>query len=338
RAEADRLLPLLPPGIDIAARNAPKLTVLAGPSEAITGMQAALDAAGIAWTRLHTSHAFHSAMMDPVCDALAGSIRGLPLQAGEIPWVSCVTAAWVTQDQARDPAYWAGQARATVNFDAAIRVAATEGQPPVLLEVGAGSTLSAFAAQCLSRLGHGGILHSLPDHTRSVSDGFAMADALARLWAAGVPVDWARSGPRGSRRVPLPTYPFERRRHWIDPPPRAVAADPLPLQTLPSEVSPVVMTSTLPPRSLRLSADILALLADLSGEELEPDQAGLSFLELGFDSLFLGQVTQRLSRDYAVELTFRQLLSDFPSPAALAAHLDAVLPPDAAPAPAQPVA
>ncbi|MGP3698990.1 amino acid adenylation domain-containing protein [Rhodobacter sp. NSM] len=343
RAEAARIEPLLRPGVDLAARNAPKLNVLAGSFEAIEAMEAALAEAGIACSRLHTSHAFHSAMMDPVCEALAGELAGLDLKAGEIPWISCVTGARATEKEARDPAYWAHQARATVDFDAAIRVAASEGQAPVLLEVGAGSTLSTFAAQCLSRLGHGGILQSLPDHTRPVPDGFAMTEALAGLWAAGVPVDWSLAGPRGSRRLPLPTYPFERRRHWIDAPPAAAAASapvavPVPAD-LPAAPAPAAvlqspypgeslpMTST-PSRSLRLSSDLLALLADLSGEDLGPDQAETSFLELGFDSLFLGQVTQRLARDHGVELTFRQLLSDYPSVAALAAHMDAVLPPD----------
>ncbi|MCE6958681.1 amino acid adenylation domain-containing protein [Cereibacter sphaeroides] len=360
RAEIDRITPLLLPGVDLAARNAPKLNVLAGSFEAIAAMEAALQAAGIACSRLHTSHAFHSAMMDPVCAALAGELAGLALKAGEIPWISCVTGARVTENEARDPAYWAHQARATVDFDAAIRVAASEGQAPVLLEVGAGSTLSTFAAQCLSRLGHGGILQSLPDHTRPVPDGFAMAEALAGLWAAGVPVDWSLA-PRGHRRLSLPTYPFERRRHWIDAPPlagRATAAAPapavapqpvalpapagLPAAALPVAAAPpppvvpvpqspssgVSVPMSMPSRSARLASEVLALLADLSGEELGSDQAEASFLELGFDSLFLGQVTQRLSRDYGLELTFRQLLSDYPSVAALAAHMDAVLPPD----------
>ncbi|WP_170423859.1 non-ribosomal peptide synthetase/type I polyketide synthase [Ruegeria arenilitoris] len=325
--------------MDIAARNAPRLNVLAGDFDAITAMEERLKAADIPVTRLHTSHAFHSRMMDPVCNALEAAIAKTPLKPTQIPYVSCVTGDWITEDECTDPTYWAKQARAAVNFGEAVSKLVTD-DPIALLEVGAGNTLSAFSAQTLPRDASVAIVQSLPDHTRPETDEVAMVTAMGRLWSSGVTVDWAKLGPRGSRRVPLPTYPFQRKLHWVDAPARsdesaqpATTAQPVfsenPVSSA-SEISSMPAPVPTEPieRKPRLTAEVLAVLSDVSGEDLGPDDADATFLELGFDSLFLGQVTQRLNADYGVDLTFRQLLSNYPSTTALVAYLDEALPPE----------
>lgn len=354
RASVDEVTPHLDDSVDIAARNAPKLNVLSGSFEAVAALARRLEGAGIPHSLLQTSHAFHSRMMDPVCAALARAIGDIDLKAPEIPIVSTVTGKWITPNEACDPAYWAGQARATVDFATAIKTV-VEGQSPVLLEVGAGSVLSTFAGQTLPRDGHGGIISSLPDHTRPLSDTVAMARSAGQLWAAGVGIDWAgwRTGP--ARRVALPTYPFQRQRHWIDPPPplrrhpsaslvslrpepvppdpkASTAAETAAMQTgaTMNQFSPLASNAEATDRRPRLVAEVTALLSDLSGETITAGDADASFLELGFDSLFLGQVTQRLGKDYGTSITFRQLLSDYPTTAALASYLDEFLPPEPA--------
>ena len=342
RADRAALDAVLDDSVDLAASNAPRLHVLAGSHEAIVAMQARLEKAGLPASLLHTSHAFHSRMMDPVTDPLRREMQGMALQDPQIPYVSCVTGTWITKDEARDPAYWAAQARATVNFEAGIQTVC-EGQGTVMLEVGAGSTLSAFAGQTLKRGGHGGIFSSLPDHTRPVPDAVAMAHSASQLWTSGFPLDWSRWRKGSGRRIAAPTYPFERRPYWIEAPAplrRAglLAAATGTVQPITQGILPMPndMTAAVTPpaadRKPSLVAELCALLSDLSGEELGPQEAPLSFLELGFDSLFLGQVSQSLGKTYSVQITFRQLLSDIPSIDALAAHLDGVLPPETAPA------
>ncbi len=348
RAPLDILQPHLDASVDLAANNAPKAQVVAGPFEAIEALEARLAAAGLPAKRLHTSHAFHSAMMDPVVAALEQSLSGVALAAPKIPLVSAVTGAWMTDEEARSPAFWARQARACVNFRAACERACEEGAP-VLLEVGPGGTLSTFAAQALGRGGHGGVVKSLSDHTRTESDVCAMASAFSNLWAAGVPTDWARLGPRARRRTSLPGTAFQRQSYWIDPPSGAAG----PVVALASETAPVMTQDEVsmtheteaPPRLERLTTELLEIFTELSGEQLGPADVGLPFLELGFDSLFMGQVSQALAKGYGVEMTFRSLLADTPSVALLAAHLDDVLSADLASAPqvtpapaAQPVA
>ncbi|WP_172961080.1 polyketide synthase, partial [Oceaniglobus roseus] len=368
RASLDDLLPHLGQDLDLAAENAPKLQVVAGPDAAVAALEARLDTAGLPHRRLHTSHAFHGRMMDPVTAPLSEVIAGARPKVTEVPMISAVTGAPLTDAEATDPGFWAGQARATVRFAAAVRALAREARP-ILLEVGAGNTLTTFAAQGLPREGHGGLVQSLPDHARSVSDARAMAEATATLWSLGAPVDWPAASRRGSRKLDLPGTVFLRRRHWIAPPDaapfRTNAAQPAPALTIPepaplpvaAEAAPAATlppaTPTAPapslerspmsqvpatPRTDRLVSELAAMLTELSGEEIGIADAETSFLELGFDSLFMGQMSQALARTHGVELSFRSLLSDYPSIAAVAAHLDATLPPEAAPAPAAPMA
>ncbi|OWU83523.1 hypothetical protein ATO6_18790 [Oceanicola sp. 22II-s10i] len=347
RAPMEALKPFLDDSTDLAARNAPKLQVVAGPFAAIDALEARLSAADIACQRLHTSHAFHSQMMDPVGAPLREAAAAITLNAPDRPIVSAVTGRELTAAEACDPAYWADQARACVNFQAALE-AVTQTRSPVFVEVGPGRTLSAFAAQTLDRSSHRGLVQTLPDHTQPVSDDFSMAAAVSSLWSAGLPVDWTRQGPVGSRKVPLPPYPFQRQSYWIAPKEDAPAAVPAPVAPVvqPSEGS--VMTDLSPnsvpaaapaDRMPRLVAEIAALLADMSGEDIGTDVAGETFLELGFDSLFMGQVSQAIGRQYGVEIGFRRLLADVSTITLLAQHLDAEMPANAAPEPApQPVA
>jgi amino acid adenylation domain-containing protein len=342
RSDLKTLQPLLVDGVDLAAANAPKLHVVAGPFDAIEAQEKRLAEAGLPARRLHTSHAFHSRMMDPVVPALRDAIGSVRLSAPSIPYISCVTGDWITEAQACDPAYWAGQARASVSFEAGLSKLA-EDETPVLLEVGAGNTLSAFAAQTLSRDAQGGLFQSLPDHTRDRSDCEAMAQAMGGLWSAGVPIDWAQAGPRGHNKVSLPGTVFQRRSHWIEPVASVTPTVPAPAPAIaalqeianPAPSVSVIVSDSMPastpqlPRADRLTGELITMFSDLSGEELTTEDSGTPFLELGFDSLFMGQVAQALDKEFGITLTFRSLLSDYPSIDALTVHLDETLPADA---------
>jgi amino acid adenylation domain-containing protein len=348
RAALEEVLPLLPAGVDLAAHNAPRLNVFAGPDGPVAALESALVAAGLPHSRLHTSHAFHSEMMEPAVAALEAEAARYPLRAPVRPYLSCVTGTWITESEAVDPRYWARHCRATVDFNAAALSLAHLERTCLLLEVGPGGTLGTFASQALPREKVAGVLRSLPDHSRSVADERAFAEAAGGLWSAGYLLDWApfRDGP--ARKVSLPTYPFERSRHWIEAPtplrrqigeaPARADSDLIPpahslaagSAASPAQAVADQMTEQ-PDRIPDLVARLLALLEDLSGDSFTPDDAGATFLELGFDSLLLGQVTQRLAREMGASLTFRQLLTDYPTVEALAAHLDASLPAEASP-------
>lgn len=339
RASLDDLQPFMDETVDLAARNAPKLQVVAGPDAAIDALEVRLTAAGLACQHLHTSHAFHSKMMDPVTEALAHAARKITFQAPAYPIYSAVTGSELSTAQACDPAYWAAQARASVNFEAAV-TAVADAFDPVFVEVGPGRALSTCAAQTLKRGQYRAAIQTLPDHTRPVKDDLAMAQAAAALWSAGVALNWSDLGPRGSRKVPLPSYAFQRQRCWVDPPEAGTAAVPSIVTPIPvtQEFAPMSVTAPTPVDRLpRLQSEICAILSDMSGDDIGAAEMGVSFIELGFDSLFLGQVSQAIAKNFDVQIGFRKLLGDVSTVTALAQHLDAQMPADLVAAP-QPVA
>ena len=211
---------------DLAAINAEELCVLAGPAEAIEAISRDLLAQGASVHRLHVSHAFHSATVEPMLPAFEQALRGVELRAPAIPFVSNVTGRWITPGEATDPAYWLRHLRGTVRF--AEGVGQLLADPSlVLLEVGPGQTLTGLAQRHARAQGADGRLARavVPSAPRIASQAGpqeggedTLARAVARLWLAGIDPDWTalRANER-RRRVPLPTYPFERQRFWVEP-------------------------------------------------------------------------------------------------------------------------
>ena len=214
--------PLLDGDVAIAAANAPKLTVVSGPIGAIERFEA--RCAGRAeFRRLQTSHAFHSPMMEPIVQEFTELMASVELAPPSLQYVSNLTGKWIDADRATSPEYWATHLRRAVRFGDGIRFLLDQGAWH-FIEVGPGRTLASLVKQA----GAGGrdagdelVLTSLPhavDGGGRGGDNAQMLGALGRLWQHGVAVNWtALRGPEPRRRVPLPTYPFERERYWVEP-------------------------------------------------------------------------------------------------------------------------
>lgn len=341
RRGADEIAGLLPQGASIAAFNSANLVTVSGPTGTIAAFQRDLEQRKIASRLLATSHAFHSSMMDPMLEEFTAIARATPRQAPHLRWVSTCTGTWMTEADAADPGYWGRQLRQAVRFAPALDTIAAESDL-VLLEVGPGNTLTQLGRQHPILQKSVAAIPVLPGGVE-VGDRKSVLDAVGRLWAAGFTPDWKAFDPaEGARRIPLPTYPFERKRHWVEPartevpqtavvtaPPQAESANAtIPFQT---EAMPSMTDSSpSPARRSALADQIRALIKDLSGVEVSSDTTSL--MELGFDSLFLTQASQALQSKFGVKVTFRQMLGDLCSVAALAAHLDQELPADQAPA------
>jgi phthiocerol/phenolphthiocerol synthesis type-I polyketide synthase E len=203
--------------ISIAAINGPQLCVLSGPTGSVEQLRQELEADEVVCRELHTSHAFHSAMMDPVIAPFAEQLRGVSLSSPQIPIISSVTGQALSDAQAVDPLYWARHLRETVRFTDTLS-AITADLDAVLLEVGPGQTLSTLARQHPGRDSEQVVLSTLPHAKQSSSAREHLLLALGRLWQAGVDVDWKQQfrGER-RRRLHLPGYPFERVRYWLEP-------------------------------------------------------------------------------------------------------------------------
>jgi len=338
------VLPLLPPTLAIAAINGPALCVVSGPYEAIGAFEALLQSRNAVSRRLHTSHAFHSPMVDKMIEPLRAHLRPLRLSSPTIPYVSCVSGDWIRSDEATSPDYWARHAREPVRF--ADGIAKLAQSSTVLLEVGPGAALSTLAAQTTRGSGIP-VVTSMQDAERERSDRECILDALGRLWIAGAEPNWPAIHGAPRTRVSLPTYPFERKRHWIDAPARAASnsasADVAPPAGSPAAPHPILtqddrMMDQTPVdnRIADVSAAIAAIFEELSGETPAAADAQTTFLEMGYDSLFLTQVAQKIQSQMKVKITFRQLLGDYSTIPALAKLLVDQMP--AAPVIARPAA
>ena len=204
--------------VSIAAVNSPRLTVLSGPEARIDAVAESLHASSIVSRRLHTSHAFHSAMMDPILNEFESLVATIELRRPTTPMHATLTGALADDDVLR-PGYWSAQIRQTVRFADAVRSAreTRSGATPVFLEIGPGNALSIFAQDVLRADGGSATcLTSLPSANEQREELDVMLSSLGAMWSGGTAVDWPgfhRDEPR--MRVSLPTYPFERRKYWI---------------------------------------------------------------------------------------------------------------------------
>jgi malonyl CoA-acyl carrier protein transacylase len=197
-----------PNDVSIAAENSPSLCVLSGTVSSIEELEAELAEASVHFSRLRTSHAFHSQMMEPIVKPFVDRVRQVKLKPPTHPFVSNLTGTWITLEQATDPEYWGQHLRWTVRFGQNVQ-ALQDGNSAVLLEVGPGQTLTSLALQTVGP--QAVVAHSLPSVQDSNPACQTLMAAVSTLWVNGAGISWSalHSGERRLR-VPLPTYPFER--------------------------------------------------------------------------------------------------------------------------------
>lgn len=212
---AAAVTPWLSAEVTLAAINAPQLCVVAGPETAIQALQTQLEQQGISCQRLHTSHAFHSPMMEPVLQPFQELVAQVQRQTPQKLWISNVTGTWITPADAINPRYWTQHLRQPVRFAEGFTTLLQEPNR-VFLEVGPGRTLSTLARQFPAA--GPVVLSSLRHPKDDPSDEAFLLNMIGRLWLAGVALDWSQFYSHEQRqRVCLPTYPFERQRYWIEP-------------------------------------------------------------------------------------------------------------------------
>ena len=210
--------------LSVSATNGPHFCVAGGPHEALEDLDRELTERGASCIFLQTTHAFHSSMMEPAMARFGEVLAGVQVGTPGIPYLSNVTGTWITEEDLADPSYWARHMRGTVRF--AEGLAELLGKPGrVYLEVGPGATLGTLVKQHEAAPAGAVTVATLRRSSEERDDAEVLLEAAGRLWTAGAAVDWAElHGGERRLRVPLPGYPFERTRCWIDPPSRAEAA------------------------------------------------------------------------------------------------------------------
>jgi acyl transferase domain-containing protein len=315
-SEAD-VAELVRDGVDLAAVNAPRQCVLSGSSEAISALEEELSARGMRFRRLKTSHAFHSAQIEPILDDFRTVLDGATLRPPTLPFFSNLSGELIAADDAVDPGYWVRHVRAPVRFLASLEVLAAEA-PLVCLEVGPGTTL-----RSLTRMALGGddqvVVASVPGGAGPAPAGEQLLEACGALWELGLPIDWGAFYPERRQRLPLPPYPFQHERFWVDAPvgPAAVATTPAAAGAEPEATSGGEPEEPTAADSVTVVAEVFRQAFGL--ESVGPDD---DFFQLGGNSLVAADVMHRLRRTFATDVPVR-LLFDAPKVADLAAHIEA---------------
>jgi acyl transferase domain-containing protein len=179
--------------LDLSAANSPHQCVLGGPVDAVAALEQRLTAQGVAHRRVGTRHAFHTRMMAPLAAELTAWVRtNVRLGEPRVPYVSNVTGTWVTNEQATDPAYWARHLLGTVQLMSGLGVLWEE-LDPMAIELGPGESLCSFARHhpACGRDRLALVQPSLPAAPTGHPESTVLLTSLARLWVAGLDVDWA---------------------------------------------------------------------------------------------------------------------------------------------------
>lgn len=201
--------------ISIAAINAPLSIVAAGPIDSIEQLQTDLQIQAIPTRRLHTSHAFHSHMMEGCLNALATVFKTITLHAPQRPFISNLTGTWIQPEQATDPHYWLNHLRHTVQFSQGLITLLNSFPNQIYLEIGPGITLSSLLRKHLTPSSHEIVLSTLPAPQNPQSDQEIILNTLGQLWLSGLEINWATYYQHEQRhRISLPGYPFTPTRHW----------------------------------------------------------------------------------------------------------------------------
>ena len=212
----EELEPLLNDRLWLAAVNGPSQSVVSGTAEAVEELSESLAQSEIEFRKIPIEVSSHSGIVAPILPPLLDFLQTIELNAPQLPFISNVSGTWIRPEEAADPEYWVRHLRSTVRFsDGLAELCKTQGR--VLLEVGPGHTLSTLARAQVPPDKGTAVITSLRHPYDKKSDTEVIIGTLGKLWAAGVTPNWKSFYASEARsRVPLPTYPFERKRYWID--------------------------------------------------------------------------------------------------------------------------
>jgi acyl transferase domain-containing protein/acyl carrier protein len=294
---------LLPDDLSLAAVNAPHLSVVSGPPGAISSFQNLLAGRGISSRLLHVSHAFHSQMMESAVPRLSAAFAGVKLSAPQIPFISNVTGCPATASQVCSPEYWAHHMLSAVRFSDGWLHLAQDGQA-IFLEVGPGQVLTALSSQCSGALKHTTGITSLSScNSGSGHDHAGILSSLGSLWLLGAKVDWgALHRDKIRRRVPLPTYQFERKLYWL--PPVFSGCDNVSASPARADLPPLCQEDTEAGRALAKVDEFEKIITNIWQEVLGVDEIGPedNFFALGGHSLMAIQLNAEIRRRVGVEI------------------------------------
>ena len=351
---AKEVEPYLENGLSIAVVNKPDACVVSGTMNSILKLEEKLTTENIETKRIHISVAAHSSEVDPILVDFAECLQTVDLQEPTIPFVSNVTGKWITKEEATSVEYWLKHIRQTVRFSDGLETLFTK-KDRTFLEVGPGQTLSTFARQHPAKNKKQQILATTRHPKEIQNDVTFLLKTVAKLWVSGQEINWSNFyDGKAVQRAPLPTYAFARKRYWIEKQTeKATETTQITIQNgiskekefpeidaleaaLFNDISKEEIMDTTPSNTMNsvttisridtIIKEIKTVLYELSGLEPEEMDEDSTFLELGFDSLFLSQVIIKINNVFETKISFRQLFEEASTINALADLLNEKLP------------
>ncbi|PSB55588.1 hybrid non-ribosomal peptide synthetase/type I polyketide synthase, partial [Chamaesiphon polymorphus] len=309
--------------LTFAVYNSPENTVIAGDKQAISHACAALAAEGIGFKPLDTTNAFHSPLMEPMLPKFQQLAATISYTSPQIPLISNLTGAQVDKIDAE---YWCQHLQQSVRFVDGIQALA-ELDINIFVEIGPKPTLLAIGQQCLPVDDDRLWLSSL----RGIADGTQMLHSLVRLAVNGVAINWVGFDRDYARqRVPLPTYPFQRKSYWIDPPMDTEPFAPIPSNQNLSFASQDSALASVDMTDRQRQQDILNQLHTSVAKLLKADLAEVDinapFLEMGADSLVLVEAIGYVERTFGLKVGIRQIFEELTTIALLAKYIHEQIP------------
>jgi amino acid adenylation domain-containing protein len=211
----EKLRSILAPGVEISLINAPDFCVVSGTDQVISDFKEkiAKSEPGIQTVILKTSHAFHSELMDPAVAPFKSMVEYTLRNDIQIPFISNTTGVLIKNEEARSAAYWSGHIRKTVNFAKGVKTL-LENQT-IFLEVGPGSTLTSLLSQFRSETKFKAV-PTIRGAKQEADDLIHFMNAISQFWILGGEIKWSALYKEPRSRVSVPTYAFNRKRHWVD--------------------------------------------------------------------------------------------------------------------------
>ncbi|PDT79683.1 hybrid non-ribosomal peptide synthetase/type I polyketide synthase [Sinorhizobium sp. BJ1] len=305
--------------LSLAAINGPRHCVVSGAASEIAAFHERLEARSIASKRIHSTHAVHSSLLDPILPEFRIHAEQVELHAPQVPFVSTVLGDWLEADVSLDGSYWVRNLRETVQFHLACDRLVQSGHE-LFIEMGPGAALTRHSRKLKSKrnLRSPTAFAAAPGGDRGQSDRLRLLQTLGKLWTCGVRIDWSGlHDHKPPQRTPLPPYPFDRKRYWLD----AVAtkergqknADSIQTRTAATSVD--APTGNEEPRSQivievsgepALDRQIAAIYQNILG--LDDVALTDSFFDLGGDSLSALSVINRIEQLTGERLDVSRLL------------------------------
>lgn len=317
-AEAEAFLS---PGLSIAAINGPQQIVFSGEQVVIDRLAEQLQFAGVVHTQLRTSHAFHSAMMDPMLDAFREELQQVVFHQPARPsFISNLSGRLILPEEAASPAYWISHLRGCVQFAAGIATLVTLQPRAAFIEVGAGMVLGGLLKQVQSQQERPFTVNLVRTANDKQDDDWYLLTRLGQLWEAGVIIDWAQLQQHTDRRrISLPAYSFEQVRYTAEVPmPFMPGAQQVPVPE-PVVIDRPALSNTYQPPANETEAILTGMLEALFGMK----QIGVedNFFELGGDSLKAMALLGKIKERFNLTITLKDLFS-YKDVKQLAAEID----------------